>query len=91
MMRLIDAEKLLKKFSDGESDTKYEKDVNQVVRYIIKHSQTIDAVPVIRCYQCRASEPTDTSNTVFCKAWGRIVFKDGFCSYADKKESESNE
>ena len=92
-MRLIDADDFMKNVAcdiDGNPFHGNRKTTYTNIRNFISVQPTVDAVPVIRCCQCKASEPTDTSNTVFCKAWGRIVFKNGFCSYADRKESEND-
>lgn len=51
-MKLIDADELYKKFIDGESDTEQEKSMNQLARYLIRHADTVDATPVVRCRKC---------------------------------------
>lgn len=40
-MRMIDADLLMEKFKDGDSDTPEEKNFNQVARYFIRHAPTI--------------------------------------------------
>lgn len=95
-MRLIDAEELLKKFSDGKSDTKYERDVNKVARYIIRHSQTIDAEQVVRCKDCKSAYINSfsvASGVVLCRRFTNkaegvqfVMRFDDFCSHGEKKE-----
>lgn len=48
----------------------------------------VDAVPVIRCKDCRFSKPWYKDKRI-CSLWserGIDVFEDGFCNYAERKE-----
>lgn len=90
-MRLIDADELTKDLTydicglplHGNHKTDYAN-----IRATIMAQPTVDAVPVVRCFNCKASSPTKTTNTVYCMAWERIVSKNGFCSYGEKIEEK---
>ena len=84
-MRLIDADALIAEMhniilEDGEDRrTFYE---------VIERQPTIDAVPVIRCKDCKHSHPWYADRRT-CELWaetGVDVFNDGFCSYGERKD-----
>ena len=80
-MKLIDADAL--KFDIMcvyGSNPKYIKWLN--------HAPTIDAVPVIRCKDCKNSDPwyADERRCFLWSENGISVFDDGFCNYAERKE-----
>ena len=91
-MRLIDADALKKKlfvfdmeFHDGHHQKYYvykEKDVDD--------APTIDAVPVIRCKDCKYY----SSVTAHCEIRGKGLFlirgMNDFCSRAERKSDENN-
>lgn len=92
-MRLIDADELYKKFIDGESDTEQERSANQLARYLIRHSGSVDAVPVVRCRECKHYRETRTKrygNLICrCTRMGKHdmdypVKPDDFCSYGER-------
>lgn len=55
---------------------------------IIKNMPTIDAVPVVRCKDCKYSEHwyRDKKRCFFWHEVGIGVFEDGFCSYGERRE-----
>lgn len=60
------------------------------VRNLIDEQPTVDAVPVIRCKDCRFSG-ADATCCLVCKREGMglkpfHVYHDDFCSYAERKE-----
>ena len=59
-MRLIDADRLYSKFIDGEADTEQEKATNQLSRYLIRHSPTIDpeTLPLVKELRDRIEKVT---------------------------------
>lgn len=81
MPRLIDADALkLDIMCVYGSNPKYIKWLN--------HAPTVDAVPVIRCKDCKNSDPWYAEERR-CFLWsenGISVFDDGFCNYAERKE-----
>lgn len=52
-MRIIDADVLYEKFKDGKTDTVQERGINSLGRYLIRNAPTVDAVPVVRCKECK--------------------------------------
>lgn len=99
-MRLIDADELYKKFIDGKSDTPKEKDANQIARYIIRHSPTIEAEKVVRCKECaywnRSSEIMPDGEQADYGWCGKLLDADSetevvtsemdYCSFGDRKD-----
>lgn len=90
-MRLIDADAMEQMMSDtvqGDirgypySDTQWE-----MAFKWIDHQPTVDAVPVVRCGECKHSEPWygDRSRCFLWAENGISVFNDGFCSYGEQK------
>lgn len=51
----------------------------------VKEAPTIDAVEVVRCKDCKHTEPI--SGVRWCNAWGRVngMGDDGFCNYGEKR------
>lgn len=54
----------------------------------LKSMPTVDAVPVIRCKDCKNSDPwyADERRCFLWSENGISVFDDGFCNYAERKE-----
>ena len=59
----------------------------------VKEMQTVDAVPVIRCLECKyhywEQEPCHGKSVHYCKLphmRGVEVFKEFFCYYGERKE-----
>ena len=82
IMRLIDADEFLKRV-----DAEYLSDgFKSYVRTRVKKMPTIDAVPVIRCKDCKHRE----AENGFCEGRGwpmQLVPDDGFCDKGERKES----
>ena len=55
---------------------------------IVERMPTVDAVPVIRCKDCKHSEPwyADKRRCFLWSEDGIDVFNDGFCNYAERRE-----
>lgn len=97
-MRLIDADALLENFYKERNPNEGADSTNQRHRYMqflgdceaIRNSPTIDAVPVIRCGDCKHFDGYYCHN----KWWGDghgnytppIKVEDGFCDWAERKE-----
>ena len=90
-MRLIDADDLKKTWykehniEPGESGAMFVGN-NEVPKFIDR-ARTIDAVPVVRCKDCR------WRNTIGCDAYvaAQSVYAcedDGFCKWAERKKDE---
>ena len=85
-MRIIDADSLLESISTM-SDLK----MNGVtIALAVAKCVTIDAVPVVRCRECKHHHDCGTH---FCDALGMDCPDDSefFCSYGERKEGADNE
>lgn len=58
--------------------------------YATVTANTVDAVPVVRCWECKHSHPwyADRRTCVMWSETGTSVFNDGFCSYGERKDDE---
>lgn len=83
-MRLIDAHKLL----DDIETNKDAVDIVDIVESIMV-SPTVDAVPVIRCKDCKHARKC-YGDIVWASKGGGYIYNplgfDGFCSIAERKE-----
>lgn len=82
-MRLIDADALKKdltRFYDGEV----------VARKLIDEQQTIDAVPVVRCRDCKYARMTYDGECKYCDIWfpDEAEYMDGdyYCASGERKD-----
>lgn len=87
-MRLIDADKLVDELYDNEFASLCPLDE---VSGVIDACPTVDAVPVVRCKDCKhCVKTTDIDGPgLFCPVWGRQWHRaqlDDFCSYGERKE-----
>ena len=85
MARLIDADALRKK---AQYSNRFESDEQIVFLDDIDAAPTVDAVPVVRCWQCKHAKYW-YGDKYLCSLWNeknRIsVFSDGFCSYGERR------
>ena len=51
-----------------------------------QQSPTIDAVPVVRCRDCKYHEDTSVTEYEHCCLIGKTVRYNDFCSYGERKE-----
>ena len=83
-MRLVDA-----KFAERLAKSKYQ-DKPVILGWflrLIRQSPTIDAVPVVRCWECvYATRPGD--NIVHCDNFERDMMPDDYCSVGERKEDD---
>ena len=92
-MRLIDADALQKAIQDVEADF-FENCGNcnmlskEDVLEIMDDQQTVDAVPIIRCKDCKFRYWDDWLEEYFCQCYAEYmqVLPDDFCSCAERKE-----
>ena len=86
MSRYIDAEICRRRISDERTDDKrWNEALNRACR-IVCDQPTVDAVPVVRCQECKHSSKW-YGDKCRCFLWSKIgidVFDDGFCSYGEK-------
>ena len=85
--RLIDANAMRADWlENGENEYVY--DTNAVLDSI-DSQPTVDAVEVIRCWECKYHEDTPVIGFVHCRLYDRIMRHNDFCSYG-KREGDSN-
>ena len=58
---------------------------------IFRNGRWIEYAPVVRCKDCKHSEPCicvvcEEGNTMICRKFLNHVRKDHFCSYGERKE-----
>ena len=84
-MRLIDANALIK---EANADGAY----GYVDAKQIADAPTIDAVPVVRCAQCKHFK-RNLENDTYCSIVNGLTDpqEDDFCSYGERKDGDNNE
>lgn len=84
-MRLIDADQVASiENLDQYSDLAAALGDVQTVRDILSDAPTIDAVPVVRCWECiYATRPGD--NIVYCDNFERDMMPNDYCSVGERK------
>ena len=85
-MRLIDAEALKSYMDECSKESRFRAYYGYAESFI-NHATTIDAVPVVRCWECKHH------NKPPCPM--RLSFNwtedDDFCSYGERKEGADND
>lgn len=99
MGRLIDADELVAKLeADAEE---MEEPIAKMFTYAavndVKNAPTVDAVPVVRCRDCRYYEPDFGCPWGGCnhphwstRTLGFEVSEDGYCHRAERREGEND-
>ena len=81
MARLIDADQLI---NEANADGAYcYVDAKQIA-----DAPTVDAVPVVRCRDCKHYDETDPFNCEF--AIMELRRPDDFCSYGERKDGDAD-
>jgi hypothetical protein len=82
-MRLIDADRLSENIYDNIS-APYEdsREAKEECLCAIEEAPTIDAVPVVRCKDCKYRDGTPGQPNILCAQ----MHEDDFCSYGERKE-----
>lgn len=81
-MRLIDADALMELARNNVNRTV---DCNDIARF-----PTIDAVPVVRCRECKHHRNQLDDRFVICRRWRKIMEVDGFCHKGAKMDGGAN-
>jgi hypothetical protein len=81
MPRLIDAEELKTAFPCGESVR------TESVRATIDHMPTVDAIPVVRCKDCKWWNTDEIHKCVAYDAF-RITDADDYCAWGERKNGQ---
>ena len=85
-MGLINADKLMEKYTHPN-----ELIYTFSVMDDIKNAPIVDAVPVVRCEDCKYGFPCvslETETSIHCKLMRTIMRNDSFCSYGKRKEKD---
>ena len=91
-VRLIDANKLKRiiyNIANTMQDNGYSSYAGALgeAANIVDNQQTIDAVPVVRCRECRNAQQLKTSaDQVYCMVWGKNPRIDGYCYLGAKMD-----
>lgn len=82
-MRLIDADRLSENIYDN-IPAPYEdsREAKEECLCAIEEAPTIDAVPVVRCKDCKYRDGTPGQPNILCAQ----MHEDDFCSYGERKE-----
>lgn len=84
-VRLIDANVLAQRFSAMQECANMRDHVYLMgVLSVIDNSPTIDAVPVVRCRECKWCELLPIS--AYCVVWNSITRRNGFCYRGEKMD-----
>ena len=83
-MRLIDAD-ALKEYATGGVTS-----VGLLTLAEIDNAPTIDAVPVVRCSECKHNNPSRAigDSNMWCDYWGVDPDPDDFCSLGERRSDE---
>lgn len=57
----------------------------------LKDLPSVEAVEVVRCKNCRLSEPGIGIVEYWCCYWDNKTLENGYCSYGERKDGEQNE
>ena len=89
-MRLIDADAVEKQaYEDVHYHAELEDWEFDVVTHYLDHALTIDAVPVVRCTECKHRDPENHHCDHPAGATNYFPRKDDdFCSYGERKDGE---
>lgn len=94
-MRLIDADALLQNnglagMSKHGSTRRERLDTRMLyeIHDMIQNAPTIDAVPVVRCRDCKYKQAFTRENAVACYFYGKplLMDDDGFCYCGEKED-----
>ena len=91
-MRLIDADRLSEAIYDNVpapyEDASWAK---ENCLYEIDMAPTVDAVPVVRCQECKRWESYCNGKVGLCQKRKGVARANDFCSYGERKEGADNE
>ena len=91
-MRLIDAEKLVEYGYSLERTYRKDSSTMVVERCKIKDIPVVDAVPVVRCKDCKHwCKEKDDSDYGHCKRYDHYARADCYCSDGERREDETND
>ena len=94
-MRLIDADALVERMATVYTDTDLRAHYTEIMR-AIREQPTVDAVPVLRCGECREYSGVNLSILGMpcgeCEKFGHVCAPDEFCSFGRiRREADRDE
>ena len=91
-MRLINTDALLNEFLKRYTERERNRnlvfaacEIKQDFADMISDFQTVDAVEVVRCWECKYHENTDVTGFKHCCLIDKTVRYNDFCSYGKRK------
>lgn len=93
-MRLVDADDLEKRLHELALDKWNQRTVTSWSKAYLKcenmvyNAQTVDAVEIVRCKDCKWFEPEDEDGDCWCYCNNDITCRDGYCSWGEKKDDK---
>ena len=92
-MRMVDADEIRKKaVPHTRGDHGYSANIRKWAVLVgdIDDATTIDAVPVVRCKDCKHVQVSPIGFR-WCKVWERIqtMGDDGFCNFGERKDGDA--
>lgn len=94
-MRLVDADQMVVDESEAymSAQVQITDDLKWLINFaahskiqmLIADTPTVDAVPVVRCRECKHHKDTSVTEYEYCCLTGQTVGYDDFCSYGERK------
>ena len=88
-MTLIDADEYIKELCRTCPYETCNKEIECYEVRIARGMPIVDAVPVVRCKDCKWFEPEDEDGDCWCYCDNDITCRDGYCSWGERKEDEN--
>ena len=83
-MRLIDADRLKPHYAWWNNEAQ------RLFDEIVDMQPTADAVPVVRCRECKGWVATGNSDLGICALTKRVVTRRDYCSWGERKDGSDN-
>ena len=84
-MRLIDANRAMEIVRNQGIAHPNAYHLTNYAMLILRDAPTVDAVPVVRCRECKYHEDTDVTGFKHCCLLSKTVRYNDFCSYGKRK------
>lgn len=90
MARLIDADRALEIVRDQGIAHPNAYHLTNYATLILREAQTVDAVEVVRCRECKYHEDTSVTGFEHCCLYGLTMRYNDFCSYGKREGGSDN-
>ena len=90
-MRLIDADRAMEIVRDQGIAHPNAYHLTNYAMLILREAPTVDAVPVVRCRDCKYHEDTHVIGFEHCCLYDLIMRHNDFCSYGKRKGGADND